>query len=112
MKIIPKTLWLSLWLAIGWYGTQYVLSQDTILQTEPGTNADSPVTFQTLSDDQATSNEHKRSYLESNGWAYNCDNPGSLWLWAKVLNGKEYRLELETALYIQVQAETRTVSTN
>lgn len=81
------------------------LAQDTIVQTEPAST--SAVTFQTLSDDQAAAELHKRQYLEANGWAYNCDNPGSLWLWAKTLNGKEYRLERDTAVAIQIQADTQ-----
>lgn len=81
------------------------IAQETIIDTEPGA-CTTPVTFQTLSDDQAKIETDKRRYLESNGWAYNCDNPGSLWLWAKVIDGKEYRLELETAVAIQVHSDT------
>lgn len=106
--------WLAIaltWLALA--GTWITAQEPTILDTEPGSGTNQPVsdaaavTFQTLSDDQALSESHKRRYLESNGWAYNCDNPGSVWLWAKVLDGKEYRLELEIATYIQVQSESQ-----
>ena len=89
----------------GFWFSHWLSAQDTIIDTEPGVVTTSPVTFQTLSDNQAKDQSDKRSYLESNGWAYNCDNPGSLWLWAKVIDGKEYRLGFDDAVAIQVQAE-------
>lgn len=96
--------WYLAIVAAGLVWSALAFSQATIVQTEPGAGVGA-VSFQTLSDQQLALEESKRQYLAAGGWAYNCDNPGSLWMWAKAFNGKEYRLSLEDAVFIQQKTE-------
>lgn len=40
-------------------------------------------------------------YLRERGWSFVSDTTGSLWVWEKHLDGKTYRMNADSAAYIQ-----------
>jgi hypothetical protein len=42
-----------------------------------------------------------RNYLRSKGWKLTCDNPASVWLWTKIINGKAHAVPEQTALLFE-----------
>lgn len=72
---------------------------------EPAPPAPVTVTFDQLGQLERQHLEKRGLFLAERGWTYNCDNPGSLWLWAKAINGKEYRLQVEEAIATQLRLD-------
>ena len=43
----------------------------------------------------------QRAYLTKSGWKTRSDTPGSIWLWHKEIDGREYFVTTGTAIYMQ-----------
>ena len=87
------------------FGCGWLAGQETIIDTEPGVPAPVLVAEATLARETADAKE--RQYLVDSGWQYGYDNPGNMSLWGKVINGKEYRSELDVAVQVQVHLDTQ-----
>ena len=65
-----------------------------------------PIDVEEKKDDFETIRE---KYLRQQKWKYTCDNPLSIWLWEKTVEGKKYRLPTNLAYdfekYIHVYEE-------
>jgi len=43
----------------------------------------------------------KMQILRRAGWEFSCDNPGSVWLWSRTIDGKVFRCSEGTAIGIE-----------
>lgn len=66
-------------------------------------------TFKDLSNTQALLQRRREVYLRERQWVYDCANPGSIWLWRKTIDGREYFLELDMAVAIQVARDQASI---
>lgn len=51
----------------------------------------------------------KIAVLFRRGWVENADNPGSTWLFARTFDGRDYRVSLDTAWYIQTRIDAKVI---
>lgn len=47
----------------------------------------------------------KHKLLRNLGWENDCSNPAALWLWVKIIDGKRYTLDADTALRFERNME-------
>lgn len=56
-------------------------------------------TLELLKDAESQVENLRSQFLRSMGWEYTCDT-GSLWLWRKVIDGKEIRVDASSAMWL------------
>lgn len=50
---------------------------------------------------EVESRDKIRRFLESYGWEMTCVNPGATWLWSKTIDGRNYYVSEDTAMYFE-----------
>jgi len=55
-------------------------------------------TVQDLRDAADQLESDRANFLRRRGWKYTSDNPGSIWLWSKKVEGVEWRVPEHTAI--------------
>ncbi len=45
------------------------------------------------------------AFLRERGWSQTCELPGSLWLWGRVIAGREVRVGKSTALALEAHSD-------
>jgi hypothetical protein len=59
------------------------------------------ITYEEIENSEEALNDMRERYLRQKGWENKCGNPGSIWLWCKTLDGKDYTCGKETAIHLQ-----------